>query len=428
MEQWTFGRVGTILLALLCVAHSSIAHAAKAVSAETGAAETTRAFGVAPPTASELPGVSPDALPSAPATPPPLASPTAGPPTPASPAPSAVPDAVPATEDAAPEPVSRKWIQHTVVPGERLDDIAIRYDVSRPELIRWNKSLQGKAYIYAGRKLRIYARALPPPRQKISYRVQRGDTWSGIASKFGVRESDVRFWNQKKVKSLRAGGELLIFTNPLQPPAPPESPQEPTPVFHARAGGMSIGLPNHGRLYAGVQLAKSDLYSIRNPDEAWGSTHTVDVLVNSIIKFRETSGYRGKLEIRAMSKERGGYFKPHRSHQSGRDIDIRLPLLPSAVERQQTDADIDWAASWELIKAFAGSGEVEYIFLAYPQQRRLYAAAQTAGASNGELKTLIQFPRRPGSNHGLVRHAEGHTIHIHVRVRCSKTNDRCETY
>src|SRR5690606_34558977 len=32
-----------------------------------------------------------------------------------------------------------KWIKHEVIPGERLDDIATRYDVHTASLIRWNK-------------------------------------------------------------------------------------------------------------------------------------------------------------------------------------------------------------------------------------------------------------------------------------------------
>src|SRR5690606_3218491 len=209
------------------------------------------------------------------------------------------------------------------------------------------------------------------------------------------------------------------------------SEDEPTgglEMFYARPGGLSLGAPNRGRLQSGVQLPSSDTYTVRDPDIAWGSSHAIEVLVNTIARFRQESGYSGSLIVGAISKRGGGRFRPHRSHQSGRDVDIRLPKIPGAPKGSESPLHIDWVATWYLIKAFADSKEVEYIFLDYPRQRKLYAAARSAGATKAELEKLIQFPAAQNSNNGLVRHAKGHTQHIHVRIKCAKHNTQCSTY
>lgn len=344
------------------------------------------------------------------------------------------------TPKQASDTTERRWIKHKVIPYERVGDIAERYGVKEHELVRWNKSLQKRLYIYAGQTIAVYARKFPPPREKSSYTVQRGDTWGKIAESFQVRTRDLRGWNKKVPRQFRAGTRLVVYTNPQARPQPrldppgsesvstPESGSSRTsvvadsePAFHARHGGLSIGKPNRGRLQNGVRLPQTDDYTVRDPAIAWGSSHAVEVVVNAIGQFRSTSGYKGDLLIGAMSRRQGGRFRPHSSHQSGRDIDIRLPKIGGSDK-------IDWAAAWQLVKAFAASGEIEYIFLDMSRQPRLYRAAKASGASASELSRLIQYPRKARTNNGLVRHSKGHTAHFHIRIKCALHNKRCETY
>ncbi len=328
----------------------------------------------------------------------------------------------------------RTWIKHKVVPRERLDDIAGRYGVSRKELIRWNKRLQQKAWVYAGQTLRVKARRVPPPREKITYIVKRGDRWTEIANRFGVRQSDLRYWNKKVPRAFRVGQKLTIYTNPLEVVPPPgaeagaEGGGTAPPKLTVRAGGLSIGKPNRGRLQNGVQLPKSDYYTLRDADRSYGSSHAVGVVHDAIAAFRVETGFRGEVKIADMSKRGGGRLRPHSSHQSGRDVDIRLPKRPGASKKSSSSKDIDWDLSWALVKAFVDSGEVEYIFLETSRQRLLRNAAKRAGASASELARAIQYPGKRGTNKGVVRHAKGHTMHIHVRIKCSSSNSRCDSY
>jgi murein endopeptidase len=335
----------------------------------------------------------------------------------------------------------RPLLVHRVVPYETLADIADRYGVTVAELEAWNRVLKrSPGTLKAGWELKVRARIAPPPRKKITYAVKSGDTWQEIATKHNVQEGDLHRWNRAVPRAFKAGQKLVVYTNPRAVVARKLAGTEPvdpageamgvsvTPrEFDVPAGGVSIGTPNRGRLSGGVQLPESDLYKVRRPEESFGSSHTIHEIQEAIATFRDGSGYRGELLIGAISLERGGRFRPHRSHQSGRDVDIRLPKKPGADAKSNVPTDIDWDAAWKLVEAFVEQGDAEYIFLDYSRQKRLYDAAKRAGASDSTLDKAIQYPRARSTNHGVVRHAEGHLIHIHVRVQCPRDQARCES-
>ncbi len=343
----------------------------------------------------------------------------------------------PSTASAAPPAAEsgRKWIKHRVVAKETLDWIAARYGVTRAQIVRWNKKKLGdKAWIFAGQKLSIHAHApVPPPREKVTYRVKRGDTWSKIAGSYDIPLKQLRAWNSKVPRAFKAGTRLTVWTNP----APPPDEEAPAgegggsaaeiPTFEVRAGGLSIGKPNRGSLQHGVPLPESEMYLVRDADKTYGATHAVEQMLIAFANFRAASGYDQKLVIGAMSLKKGGRFRPHRSHQSGRDVDIRMPRKAGR-KKIKSASDINWGATWELIKALAATGEVEYIFMSTSRQKMLHRAAKDRGATKAELKKLIQYPSKAKTNKGLVRHSKGHDSHIHVRFKCAKSNKRCDSY
>jgi len=333
----------------------------------------------------------------------------------------------------------RTWIKHRVIQKETLDTIAARYGVTRKAIVRWNKKKLGKKeWIYAGQKLSIWAHdPVPPPREKVTYEVQRGDTWAKIAKEFDVPVKHLRAWNKKVPKAFRAGTDLVVWTNPAAVPPEEEIPigeggvaeggGDPLPTFVVKSGGLSVGKPNRGKLRNGVQLPDNDMIKVRDPDKAWGATHAIEQLLLAVAKFRSTSGYSDKLVLGAISLKSGGRFRPHKSHQSGRDFDLRMPKK-SGRKKVESMNDIDWGATWELIKALSETGEVEYIFMSWSRQRQLHKAAKARGATKSELSKLIQYPRKPKTGKGLVRHSKGHDKHIHIRFTCAKDNARCQSY
>lgn len=324
-----------------------------------------------------------------------------------------------------------KWITHAVVPRETLDTIAMRYGVSRDALVRWNKKKLGsKQWIYAGQKLKVHARLLPPPREKITYIVEKGDTWTKIAEHFGVPVRDLRGWNPKVPKKFKAGAKLKVYTDPKEPP-PSEGGDIGVAALgdlpYVRPGGIGVGRPNRGHLVNGVQLPASEMVKILDPDKVWGTSHTIEQLQRAIASFRRDSGYDQPLTVSSISLRKGGRFGPHSSHRTGRDVDIRLPRKPGA-PKGEAPSSIDWRYTWKLVEALVATGEVEYIFVSWSRQKYLYRAAQSAGASRDELAKMIQYPRSSKTNKGMVRHSPGHTVHLHVRFKCAPGNSRCESY
>ncbi len=368
--------------------------------------------------------------------------------------PTAAEESAPAPKKPSDELDKPKWIKHRVIGGDRLDEIADRYGVSRNSVIRWNKLDKKKPFIRAGQNLKIYAKRYPPPREQIDYKVEKGDTWGKIATADEGEEDRLRRWNPKVPRRFKAGTSIVIWVEPT-----PEIPEEEVavaggssggkssvagkssggkpapktdatlPIKKVRQNGRSIGKPSAGSLSHGVQLPENEaLYHIRRPENAYGSTHTVELLQLTIARWRRDSGYAGTLHIGDLSKAGGGRLRPHASHRTGRDIDIRLPLK-KGVKRSgglpEGPNDVDWDATWALIKEMCDTGEVLYIFLGHGRQKYLYKAARRAGMSKAQLEKYIQYPQPPKSGKSLVRHAKGHNAHFHVRFKCGPKDTRC---
>ncbi len=320
-----------------------------------------------------------------------------------------------------------RWIRHVVAPRERLTQIALRYGVSVAWIVEWNELDPARPRIKKNQKLRVRARRIPPARQKIEVEVKAGDTFGTLAADYRVEFRDLLAYNWR-VKELVPGMQVTIWVDPEFPPRTVNlHPGPPIPeAFDVPEGARSVGRPQRGRLLHGVPLPASALYTIREPAIAWASSHTVRVMLEAFARFRHDSGYEGQVLIGSISRRRGGRFPPHKSHQSGRDIDIRLPLLPGVVDQINPHPDeVDWSASWELVKAFVDTGQIVAIYLEIPLQRRMFQAAMWEGMTPEELVPYLQWPSKVGHAGAIVRHERGHDGHIHVRLKCGPDEPRC---
>jgi LysM repeat protein/murein endopeptidase len=345
----------------------------------------------------------------------------------------------PAVPVPPPRPVNTEpqWVRHEVIPGETLEEIAGRYKVEVSLIKLWNHIKKPKPGakekpLQAGRTLRVRAVNPPPARESFEVKALKGDTWASLAKQHGVDEASLRRWNRKYGGKLTAGKtKLTVWREGTPDPAAPvgDGLAAKLASIKVRAGGISIGRPARGRLVRGVELPdRPDLYSRRKPEEAYGSTHAITQLLVAITRFRHETGFKRTISIGGISKARGGRFRPHKSHQSGRDIDIRMPLLASSEgKKNTTSGDVDWKLTWRLMHAFIASGEVEYIFLDHGLQKKLYKAAREVGATKEELAGWIQWPNKAKTNKGVVRHVKGHRVHFHVRIRCAPHEKHCVT-
>lgn len=324
---------------------------------------------------------------------------------------------------AAAASASALWITHEVVPGERLEQIADRYAVSAASILRWNKLDPNRPQFWVGEQLRILTRVPDRRRHRVTYIVRPNDTWEKISQRFNTLRSQLQAWNPREAELPQPGHQLSVW---LEPGAIERNLEPQTfDVIPIPAGAHSFGSPNQGRLLNGIQIpANPALYSLRNLEHAFGSTHAIDVLQRGIAVFRRETGFERPIYLWDMSQRKGGRFGPHKSHRTGRDIDIAMLLRPGYQPGTGDRHAVDWEATWHLIRAFIGTGEIHYVFLARMHQVSLYKAAKACGATSEELDLIIQYPRV--EKVGIVRHSPGHTGHMHVRFTCGQEEPGCQ--
>jgi LysM repeat protein len=354
------------------------------------------------------------------------------------------PDPVPvATPQEVPEPVGEnepeamlppqdapkvrpKWIRHRVVPRESLTRIALRYGVKVSSIKEWNK-LGDEAVLKPRQKLKVFARKFPPKRELIDHVAAVGDTWGSIARAYGVAPSDIRSYNVRRTgRRLDVGEKVYIWIDPIIYDEIQGHAADPGPSAEVYPGGFSVGTPNEGQLVNPAKIPESDDYDLRFVKSVYGTSLAVRATVHAMNDFRSRTDYPGVIWLGTMSRERGGDLGQHKSHQTGRDLDVRLPLregVPSGLK--PIGRRIDWLATWHLINAFLDTGEVQVIFFDYGRQRRVYKAAQEIGISEEELDRVLQYPIGKMASRGRVRHSHGHDAHIHVRFRCAQWETEC---
>lgn len=194
---------------------------------------------------------------------------------------------------------------------------------------------------------------------------------------------------------------------------------------------QSLGTVNHGRLREGDRL----------PDEGeswrtevvwrarglrWGTRGMVNLLSGST--RRSAAGL--PLVVGDLAHPGGGDARPnHRSHQSGRDVDLVLWLvnragtpIPNAAMRALGDDGValdgsgdrfDALRTWRFVAelATAPEADVQYIFLYEPLIQLVLDAARASDAPLALIEHVRDLMAQPSS-------AAPHNDHIHLRIHC----------
>ncbi len=315
---------------------------------------------------------------------------------------------------------TRVWIHHVVIPWERLAHVAERYGVTEQEIREWNELPEDRHPLRVHMTLRIWAKKFPPPRNRLTHVTGERDTWDSLAKRYGRTAKELKQWNaQYARRKLKPDTPVMVWMDSSLPGIGTNQRGKRFKTIPVPDGGVSVGRPARGRLKNGVALPKSDLYTIRIPHHAYGTSYAVRNIQKAISDFRYRSGFTGEIIISDLSRKRGRRLPPHRSHQSGRDVDIWLPAMPHVRPGKKPDYDeVDWHAAWFLINAIADTGAVKRIYLDRKVFKRLRRASKVYGVSWETYKKLVG-----GSS--VVWHQPGHESHIHVRFRCSPEADRC---
>lgn len=198
--------------------------------------------------------------------------------------------------------------------------------------------------------------------------------------------------------------------------------------------GQSVGRPWSGRLRQATKLPKGRGYLIRRPHRAFGAAHVVAHLRDAIVAVREGHPRLHTLAIGDLSAKTGGSITEHRSHQSGRDVDVgffykRKPAAYPAEFVKANAGNLDRAATWDLLVAFARTADdadgVQAIFVDYDLQGLLYEWAADRGVDEDYLDRLFQYPDGKHAGSGLVRHEPHHDDHFHIRFKCPPGDAGC---
>jgi len=324
----------------------------------------------------------------------------------------------------------QQLVKHELVPGESLRDIAERYSVSVDAIARLNDLDPKRPLFWPGQQLKVWTQRPERAREKRLYVVGAKDTWETIAERFRIEAAALTKWNPqlgqpKKPKPKqplqpKPGQQLTIW---LEPEIAAELPAPNFTLKQVVTGAQSVGFPDSGVLRDGVPIPENpELYTVRRQNHAYGSTHAIEVLQRALAVFRARTGYAEEIVLGDMSQLGGGRYGPHKSHRTGRDIDLVLPMH-TVREGSGYKRKLDFVTIWHMVRAFVETGEIRYVFLSRAQQGGLYKAAKACGATAAELDQIVQYPRT--KKVGIVRDAPGHTAHMHVRFVCGPEEAEC---
>lgn len=179
-------------------------------------------------------------------------------------------------------------------------------------------------------------------------------------------------------------------------------------------GSMSLGLPNRGMLFNAVEFPESPLWKRADPVHSWGTRESVEFIEYGIKKVNEQFPGSPALFVGDFSAHGGGRLRPHKSHQSGRDVDVGYYYLDEAVWYRRADAkNLDRARTWALLKALITHSPVEYVFMDFRIQPLLKEYALAQGEDPEWLTRVFGGTSKVGDP--IVRHRPGHATHFHVR-------------
>lgn len=246
-------------------------------------------------------------------------------------------------------------------------------------------------------------------------------------------------WWEAELQVPEVGAEVVVEDDALDPEhgelARPWLERRPEPELHVvhplaavedeelerlvaedalALGSMSVGSPGRGALVNGRLFPESPLWKLVDPEHAWGTEESIEFTAHAIRRVNEQFPDSPPLFVGDFSAQRGGRLEPHKSHQSGRDVDLGYYYIGEQVwYRRATAANLDRARTWALLEALITETRVQYIFIDRSIQPLLEEYALAHGEDPQWLARV--FRGAPGRKDSIVRHRWGHATHLHVR-------------
>ncbi len=202
---------------------------------------------------------------------------------------------------------------------------------------------------------------------------------------------------------------------PPLPKQPLELPSDADILAGLRGEGgplsaASIGSPSRGSLLFGVELSASETIE-RAGKYPYGTVSVVAAIERAVREVNRCFPGAHKLAVGDLSRRRGGWLLPHRSHQSGLDADLGFYYRSGPAWYVRPTAEtLDARRTWRLLRALRAGGNVEVVFLDLRIQRLLHSYATSL--NEPDLDTIFDLNSKKNR---WLRHEYGHHTHMHVR-------------
>jgi penicillin-insensitive murein endopeptidase len=189
-----------------------------------------------------------------------------------------------------------------------------------------------------------------------------------------------------------------------------------------------------GKLERGLQLHESEYVRYVGEYAAKGNFYGTWELVQLLERAARRVAFRlpgAKLSIGELSREAGGRIDGHRSHESGRDVDVGFYLTRADGSAYYTYAFAEMDArgrglppnqylrfddgrNWELVSKLLADGDarVQYVFVASHLRQRLLDEAVRRNAPTAVIERAKVALVQPV-------HGNPHRSHFHVRIYCA---------
>ena len=206
----------------------------------------------------------------------------------------------------------------------------------------------------------------------------------------------------------------------------------PTPLAPTLRG--AVGLPHHGVLTDGVALPAKGVGFVRLRKDAmnWGHPRLVAAVERAAGRVAALRPGGAALVVGDLAARHGGLVDRHRSHRTGRDVDLLFyatapdgrPLETPGFVRFGPDGlaetprgdfvRLDVERQWLLVRELAMDDEarVQWLFVSRPVEALLLEYGRARREPVEVMERAASLLRQPGDS-------APHDDHLHVRIACA---------
>jgi len=196
---------------------------------------------------------------------------------------------------------------------------------------------------------------------------------------------------------------------------------------------MSVGSCSHGRLFNGILFPQDFAgYVATRPDTQWGTPETIEAMITAWRKLKKHYPNTPQIYLGDISSRTGGKLGGHRSHQSGRDVDVGFISKNgggAGLLFNVSPYDLDIPKTWSYLEYLMEDNKVELILIDTSIMKLLYNYVKYQLKAPSEyLDQVFQYPEGNHSTKGIMRYARGHKNHFHIRFRSPRAIETARVF